>query len=111
AHCNFRPHVYALPRVYNTSDRTLTKHFELKEPLETTEASAFRKEKKNMHLKVILVGLTIFGLIVAESGATPASTSAQEAESRSESEPVERAEQSSAEEARISEACMASLCG
>ncbi|KAL1473919.1 hypothetical protein MTO96_021724 [Rhipicephalus appendiculatus] len=86
------------------------KHFELKEPLETTEASTIRKEKK-MHLKAILLGLTILGLIVAESGAMPASTSAQEAEARAESESVERAEQSSAEEARIGGACMASLCG
>ncbi|KAL1476704.1 hypothetical protein MTO96_036313 [Rhipicephalus appendiculatus] len=42
------------------------------------------KEKKTCNLKVILVGLTIFGLIVAESGAMPASTSAQEAEARAE---------------------------
>ncbi|KAL1473918.1 hypothetical protein MTO96_021723 [Rhipicephalus appendiculatus] len=111
AHCNFRPHVYELPRLYNASDRVFTKHFELKEPLETTEASTFRKEKKNMQLKVILVGLTIFGLIVAESGAMPASTSAQEAEARAESESVERAEESSAEEARFDGACYTALCG
>ncbi|KAL3244099.1 hypothetical protein MRX96_047303 [Rhipicephalus microplus] len=68
-------------------------------------------QETNMHLKLILVGLTIFGLIVAESGAMPASVSAQEAEARAEPESAERAEQGNAEKARISEACMASLCG
>lgn len=69
---------------------------------------SFAKEK-NMQLKVILVGLAIFGLIVAESGAMPASSSANEAEARTEPQSAERAEQSSAEEARISEACLKSL--
>ncbi|KAL1473937.1 hypothetical protein MTO96_038352 [Rhipicephalus appendiculatus] len=90
-----------------------TPHFELKEHWETTEASAFRKycQEEKMQLKVILVGLTIFGLIVAESGAMPASNSANEAEARAEPQSAERAEQSSAEEARISDACLKSLCG
>ncbi|KAH7959534.1 hypothetical protein HPB49_011648 [Dermacentor silvarum] len=65
-------------------------------------------QRKGMQLKVILVGLAIFGLMVAESGAMPAS-SASEAEARADPETAERAEQSNAEEARISEACMASL--
>ncbi|KAL3244101.1 hypothetical protein MRX96_047305 [Rhipicephalus microplus] len=64
--------------------------------------------KENMHMKVMLLGLTIFGLIVAGSAAMPASNSA---EARNEQEPAERAEQSSAEEARYSDGCLKTLCG
>lgn len=65
-----------------------------------------------MQLKVILVGLTILGLIVAESAAVPTSNSANEAEARFEYDPAERVEHGNAEEARqLSEGCMASLCG
>ncbi|KAH7956639.1 hypothetical protein HPB52_011432 [Rhipicephalus sanguineus] len=83
---------------------------------EFVESSAQRlgdstAKEENMQLKVILVGLTIFGLIVAESGAMAASSSANEAEARAEPQSAERAEESNAEEARISGACLESLCG
>ncbi|KAH7959052.1 hypothetical protein HPB49_007774 [Dermacentor silvarum] len=63
-----------------------------------------------MQLKVILVGLAIFGLIVAESNAMPASSSS-EAEARADPETAERAEQSNAEEARVGTKCIETLCG
>ncbi|XP_070385955.1 uncharacterized protein [Dermacentor albipictus] len=66
--------------------------------------------KRSMQLKVILVGLAIFGLIAAESDAMSASSSSED-EARADPETAERAEQGSTEEARISGACLASLCG
>ncbi|KAH6933103.1 hypothetical protein HPB50_012099 [Hyalomma asiaticum] len=53
-----------------------------------------------MHLKIILVGLTIFGLIVEQSGATPAS-SASDAEARVDPEPAHGSAERSVEVARI----------
>ncbi|KAH7960780.1 hypothetical protein HPB49_023359 [Dermacentor silvarum] len=76
--------------------------------MEIPEAHLSFPNEKDMQLKVMIVGLVILGLIVAESGAMPAG-SVSEAEARADPETAERAEQTNAEEARISDACLKSL--
>ncbi|KAH7956640.1 hypothetical protein HPB52_011433 [Rhipicephalus sanguineus] len=74
----------------------------------TRREAALDPYEKNMHLKAMLVGLAILGLIMAQSGAINA---ASEVEARADPGRAELTERGDVEEARISTHCLESLCG